>query len=213
MKRLFISIVIFVSFVFHIQGKQNYERELISKVTFHFMELGMTSYGMSQAIFVYENIDNSQIFGLCCASTDSVTKSQLDFYNTEVKHGYFDSVNSNNKLSYDDVFKLADMERFPHEMLTKKNIRFKTKKINVANYGECYYYVLQFKHFPGVYLNGKMHVLYCPSKSEYFVFGEYVSNISTEEEYLLITNNCRGNISYDRLLYSKEHSRFLLECE
>ena len=159
-------------------------------------------------------IDNNPIFGLSCASPDSVNMSQLDFYNTEVKHGYFDSFNSHNKLSYDDVFnKLADMERFPSEMLAKKNIRFKTKKINVANYGKCYYYILMFKHYSGVYLNGKIHILYCPSKSEYYIFGEYVSNISTEGEYLLITNNCRGNISYDKLFYSKEQSRFLLECE
>ena len=61
MKRLFLSIVIFVSFVFHIQGKQNYERELITRVTFHFMELGMSSYGMSQAKFVYENIGNNAL--------------------------------------------------------------------------------------------------------------------------------------------------------
>ena len=61
MKRLFISIVIFVSFVFHIQGKQNYERELITRVTFHFMELGISSYGMSQAKFVYENIGNNAL--------------------------------------------------------------------------------------------------------------------------------------------------------
>ena len=61
MKRLFLSIVIFVSFVFHIQGKQNYERELITRVTFHFMELGISSYGMSQAKFVYENIGNNAL--------------------------------------------------------------------------------------------------------------------------------------------------------
>ena len=61
MKRLFLSIVIFVSFVFHIQGKQNYERELITRVTFHFMELGMSSYGMSQALFVYENTGNNAL--------------------------------------------------------------------------------------------------------------------------------------------------------
>ena len=61
MKRLFLSIVIFVSFVFHIQGKQNYERELITRVTFHFMELGISSYGMSQAKVVYENIGNNAL--------------------------------------------------------------------------------------------------------------------------------------------------------
>ena len=61
MKRLFLSIVIFVSFVFHIQGKQNYERELITRVTFHFMELGISSYGMSQANFVYENKGNNAL--------------------------------------------------------------------------------------------------------------------------------------------------------
>ena len=61
MKRLFLSIVIFVSFVFHIQGKQNYERELITRVTFHFMELGISSYGMSQAKFVYENTGNNAL--------------------------------------------------------------------------------------------------------------------------------------------------------
>lgn len=61
MKRLFLSIVIFVSFVFHIQGKQHYERELITRVTFHFMELGISSYGMSQAKFVYENIGNNAL--------------------------------------------------------------------------------------------------------------------------------------------------------
>ena len=159
------------------------------------------------------NIDNNPIFGLSCTNPDSVNISQLNLFNTEVKHGYLDSVNLHNKLSYDDVFKIADMKRFPSDMLDKKNIRFKTKEINIVDYGKCYYYILQFKHNPGVYLNGKIHILYCPSKNEYFVFGEYVSDISTEGKYLLITNNCRGNISYDRLFYSKEKSCFLLECE
>ena len=84
--------------------------------------------------------------------------------------------------------------------------------VNVANYGKCYYYILQFKHYSGVYLNGKINILYCPLKKEYFVFGEYVSDISTEDGFLLITNNCRGNVTYDRLVYSKELSCFLLEC-
>ena len=61
MKRLFLSIVIFVSFVFHIQGKQNYERELITRVTFHFMELGISSYGMSKANFLDENKGNNAL--------------------------------------------------------------------------------------------------------------------------------------------------------
>ena len=157
--------------------------------------------------------DNVPIFGISCANPDSVNISQLNFLNTEVKHGYFDSINSQKKLSYDDVIKIADIDRFPSEMHDKKNIRFITKKIHVTNYGKCYYYVLQFKHYSGVYLNGKIHIIYCPFQNEYFVFGEYVSDISTKGKYLWITNNCRGNISYDRLLYSKEQSRFLLECE
>ena len=157
--------------------------------------------------------DNAPIFGISCASPDSANISQLNFLNKEVKHGYFDSINSQKKLSYDDVIKIADIDRFSSEMLDRNNIEFKTKKINVTNYGKCYYYVLQFKHYSGVYLNGKIHIIYCPSKNEHFVFGEYVSDISTKGKYLLITNNCRGNISYDSLLYSKEQSRFLLECE
>ena len=157
--------------------------------------------------------DNAPIFGISCTSPDSANISQLNFLNTEVKHGYFDSIKSQKKLSYDDVIKIADIDRFSSEMLDRNNIEFKTKKFNVTNYGKCYYYVLQFKHYSGVYLNGKIHIIYSPSKNEYFVFGEYVSDISTKGKYLLITNNCRGNISYDRLLYSKEQSRFLLECE
>ena len=157
--------------------------------------------------------DKAPIFGISCASPDSGNISQLNFLNKEVKHGYFDSISSQKKLSYDDVIKIADIDRFSSEMLDRNNIEFKTKKINVTNYGKNYYYVLQFKHYSGVYLNGKIHIIYCPSQNEYFVFGEYVSDISTKGKYLLITNNCRGNISYDRLLYSKEQSRFLLECE
>lgn len=157
--------------------------------------------------------DNVPIFGITCANPDSVNISQLNFFNKEVKHGYLDSINSQKKLSSDDVIKIADIDGFPSEMLDRKNIQFKTKKINITNYGKCYYYVLQFKHYSGVYLNGKIHIIYCPFQNEYFVFGEYVSDISTKGKYLLITNNCRGNISYDRLLYSKEQSRFLLECE
>lgn len=61
MKRLFISIVILIIFVFHIQGKQNYELELISRVSFHFMELTNFSYGLSPALFVYENNGNDTL--------------------------------------------------------------------------------------------------------------------------------------------------------
>ena len=62
MKRLFLSIVIFVSFVFHIQGKPNYKRESITRVTFHFMEeLRNSSYGLSQSLYVYENIGNNAL--------------------------------------------------------------------------------------------------------------------------------------------------------
>lgn len=61
MKRFFLSIVIIVSFVFHIQGRQNYERGLISKVTFHFLEYGISSYGKSQAMYVYENVGNNAL--------------------------------------------------------------------------------------------------------------------------------------------------------
>ena len=154
--------------------------------------------------------DNIPTFGLSCATPDSIGTSQLDFYNTEVRHGYI--APQKKKLNYDDVYKIADMKRFPSEMLAKNNIRFNTKKINVANYGKCYYYILQFKQYPGVYLNGKITILYRPSNSEYFVFGESVSNISTEDNFLLITNNCRGNVTYDRFTYNKEMSRFLLEC-
>ena len=131
--------------------------------------------------------DNDPTFRLSCATPDSMDISQLNLYNT-------------------------DMERFPSEILKKNNIRFKKRKINVANYGKCYYYILQFKHYSGVYLNGKINILYCPLKKEYFVFGESVSDISTEDGFLLITNNCRGNVTYDRLVYSKELSCFLLEC-
>ena len=109
--------------------------------------------------------------------------------------------------------KLLTLIDFRLKCLTERTYSSKLKKINITNYGKCYYYVLQFKHYSGVYLNGKIHIIYCPFQNEYFVFGEYVSDISTKGKYLLITNNCRGNISYDRLLYSKEQSRFFLECE
>lgn len=154
--------------------------------------------------------DNAPTFRLSCATPDSMDISQLNLYNTEVKHGYV--ATPKKTLNYDEVYKIADMERFPSEILKKNNIRFKKRKINVANYGKCYYYILQFKHYSGVYLNGKINILYCPLKKEYFVFGEYVSDISTEDVFLLITNNCRGNVTYDRLVYSKELSCFLLEC-
>lgn len=72
MKRLFLSIVIFISFVFHIQGKQNYERELITRVTFHFMEIFRgSSYGQSQSLYVYENIGNNALT-LVKANTDGL---------------------------------------------------------------------------------------------------------------------------------------------
>ena len=70
--------------------------------------------------------DNAPIFGITCANPDSVNISQLNFFNKEVKHGYLDSINSQKKLSSDDVIKIADIDRFPSEMLDRKNIQFKT---------------------------------------------------------------------------------------
>ena len=151
---------------------------------------------------------------LSCVNPDSLNIEHLEFLNAEVTiHGYYNATSPHKRLSYDEAYKIAEMDSFPSIMLDRKNIKFKTKRINVPNFGKCQYYIFQFKHYPGCFLNGMVHILYNSSKNEYLVFREFISNIKTEGKYLLLTYNIRGNLSYNRLLYSKELSRFLLECK
>ena len=70
--------------------------------------------------------DNDPTFRLSCATPESMDISQLNLYNSEVKHGYV--ATPKKTLNYDEVYKIADMERFPSEILKKNNIRFKKKK-------------------------------------------------------------------------------------
>ena len=102
---------------------------------------------------------------LSCATPDSLNIENLEFLTTEVTiHGYYNATSPHKRLSYDEAYKIAEMDSFPSDMLDRKNIRFKTKRINVPNFGKCHYYIFQFKDYSGVFLNGMMHILYNPSK-------------------------------------------------
>ena len=49
--------------------------------------------------------DNDPTFRLSCATPDSMDISQLNLYNTEVKHGYV--ATPKKTLNYDEVYKIA----------------------------------------------------------------------------------------------------------